>query len=125
MKYDLKTPCKNCPFRTDETAIRFACGERAENIAEQAYRSGFPCHLSAEFYEDEIGDGENSGYYAGDNSQHCAGALIMFINDGHISTPGTDNNEALFTRIMNRLDFNSPVFKTEQAFIEANIRQRK
>lgn len=34
MRFDLKTPCKNCPFRTDDTAIRFSCRERAEEIEE-------------------------------------------------------------------------------------------
>ena len=82
MRFDLKTPCKNCPFRTDETAIRFACRERAEEIEEQAYRLGFPCHLSAEHIEgddDPFGDG---GFKATETSQQCAGHTIMSLREG-------------------------------------------
>ena len=52
MRFDLTTPCKNCPFRTDSTRITFAARERAEEIEEQAYRRGFPCHVSADLNED-------------------------------------------------------------------------
>lgn len=75
MRFDLKTPCKNCPFRSDATAIRFACRERAQEIEESAYRNGFPCHLSAVDTSDE--DEENGGYTFGENTQHCAGYIIM------------------------------------------------
>ena len=57
MKFDLKTPCKNCPFMNTKDGIKFACRERAEEIEEQAYRNGFPCHLSAVDTSDEDEDG--------------------------------------------------------------------
>ena len=117
MKFDLKTPCKNCPFRNDETRITFACEERAREIAESAYRNGFPCHLSAvlvEVNEDE------SGYSVGRDTQHCAGAIIMFLLDGNDTWPGIDNDEELAERLGEQMDFNAPVFETEEAFIEAN-----
>ncbi len=47
MKFDLVRPCKYCPFRNDETRIAFQCRSRAEDIAETAYRFGFPCHATS------------------------------------------------------------------------------
>lgn len=86
MKYDLKTPCKNCPFRNDKTRITFSCKERAEEIEEQAYRNGFPCHLSAHDTSDE--DEEYGGYVATEESQHCIGYIIMQLKEGWGEWPG-------------------------------------
>ena len=114
MKYDLKSPCKNCPFTTRDTRIVFSGKERATEIARQAYRRGFPCHLSAAH---DDGDG---GYYDNGNAQHCAGAAIMFIREGYDTWPGINNSERTSARLEKRLNFDSPVFETQQDFIEAN-----
>ena len=50
-RYDMKRPCTNCPFRTDDTAIRFANKARAEEIEASAYLFGFPCHTTADYRE--------------------------------------------------------------------------
>lgn len=119
MKFDLKTPCKNCPFRTDATAIRFSCEERAQEIEESAYRNGFPCHLSAVDTSED--DEENGGYTFGENTQHCAGAIIMFLKDGNdCGWPGIGNNERLAERLAMKMDFDAPVFESSEAFIQAN-----
>lgn len=125
MRYDLKKPCKNCPFRTDKTRITFASRERAEEIEETAYRHGFPCHKSAEFKESD--DYGNDGYYAGENTQHCAGAIIMYLNDDEYAWPGVDNDEELVERLRNKMDMKSPVFMGPDAFLDANsvIERRK
>ena len=119
MKFDLKTPCRNCPFRNDETRITFACRERAEEIEEIAYRQGFVCHLSAE--EHELADGE-SVFEFGPDSQHCAGALLMFLHDtggsGNVPFERLDEDEQ--DRIQQRLDWSAPVFETSEEFIDAN-----
>lgn len=91
MKMQLRDPCKNCPFANRPTRITFRCRERAEEIEESAYRNGFPCHLSAELHEDE--NGETGGYVPGANTQHCAGAIGMFLNEGYTAWPGVDNKE--------------------------------
>lgn len=90
MKTDLKTPCKNCPFANRPSRITFRGMERAAEIEESAYRNGFPCHLSAEWTE--YGDGEE-GAVPGDKTQHCAGAIGMFLNAGYSEWPGVDNEE--------------------------------
>ncbi len=117
MKFDLKTPCKNCPFRTDDTAIRFACEDRAREIAEQAFRNGFPCHLSAVLLEL---NGDEEGYVPGENTQHCAGAIIMFMKDQNDSWPGVDNDEDLVERLWDQMDWDAPVFESEEDFIQAS-----
>jgi hypothetical protein len=122
MKFDLKTPCKNCPFRNDATRIRFACRERANEIEEQAYRRGFPCHKSAEYVEgDDYGD--SGGYYAGEQSQHCAGYLIMQAKEAAGTPwPGIQNSDVLLNKIEAQLDFNAPAFDSVEEFLNANER---
>jgi hypothetical protein len=121
MRFDLKTPCKNCPFRTDETAIRFSCRERAEEIEESAYRRGFPCHLSANDTSDDDEDG-GFEFSSNGNTQHCVGALIMYLKEGELSTPGTGNDEDLFEFLAERVDLNAPVFESIEDFLEASDR---
>lgn len=117
MRYDLKTPCLNCPFRTDETRIRFSCRERAEEIEESAYRNGFPCHLSAHVDDDD----EDAGFEATENSQHCVGYSIMQLKEnGGGPWPGMGNNEELAEKLERRVNFKAPVFEDSEAFFVAN-----
>ncbi len=122
MRFDLKTPCKNCPFRSDGARIVFRCRERAEEIEEQAYRRGFPCHLSAKCVDDEdTPDGESGGFYPTEDTQHCVGYVIMQLHDGGGGAwPGIDNDEALAARLSRRVNMNAPVFRSAKAFFEAN-----
>ena len=114
-KFRLKRPCLHCPFRTDETRLQFATRERAEEIEESAYRRGFPCHETAEVV------GDDTGYYMGQDSQHCAGYSIMRLNetDGQ-PWPGIDNDEDISMALCDQLDFDAPVFMTTDDFLEAN-----
>lgn len=116
MEFDLKRPCKNCPFRTDETAIRFACRERAEEIEESAYRNGFPCHLSAHIDEDD----DDAGYEFGEGTQHCAGALLMYLRgDDAGNVPFGWLTDRKQDAIRARMDFNAPVFDGPEAFLDS------
>jgi hypothetical protein len=123
MRLQLRKPCKNCPFGVAETRIRFACRERAEEIEEHAYRNGFPCHLSASLDDDD----EDGGYeFAGDGStQHCAGAMLMFLNEGYDTWPGIDNRE-LSAKLVERLAPNLHMaFACAEDFFEANDTTQK
>lgn len=114
-QFALKKPCKHCPFSPAKGAIRFRCKERAEEIAESAYRKGFPCHKSA------IEDDDAGGFVFGADTQHCAGALMMFANEGNESGwPGIENDENRVERIMGQMDWTAPHFECEQDFIDAN-----
>lgn len=120
MKFDLTSPCKNCPFGIAETRIRFACRERAEEIAESAYRNNFPCHLSAKYDEREWID----GYVFGANTQSCAGAIGMFINSDYSEWPGIGNDSDIAEAAAMRIDL-TMCFESEEAFIEANTTGRE
>lgn len=123
MRFDLKTPCKNCPFRSDATRITFRDRERAEEIEEQAYRRGFPCHLSAEVIDDEDTlDGESGGFYPTEQTQHCVGYIIMQIyeNGDGSPWPGIDNDEDLLDRLSWQVDMGAPVFRSTEDFFKAN-----
>lgn len=123
-RYDLKTPCRNCPFRNDATRIRFACRQRAEEIEEHAYRNGFPCHMSADLVETdcEIEDGEQNGYVFGDNTQLCVGYVIMHLHDGGSGSPwpGIDNDEEILAKLEKQVDWGAPVFDSVEEFLVAN-----
>lgn len=119
MRLQLTTPCKNCPFSVADTRIRFSCRERAEEIEESAYRNGFPCHLSAELRANRF-DPEEEGYEFGPNTQHCAGAAIMFLNAGYDTWPGVDNRD-LPEKYREKLAANWRLaFQDEEAFYAAN-----
>lgn len=124
MRFDLKTPCKNCPFRNDETRITFASRERAKDIEEQAYRRGFPCHKSAVLIEGEDSpDGESGGFVPGENTQHCIGYILMRLNDQGVGSPwpGIDNDEDLLVSIAKRIEYwKEPVFQSADEFFNAN-----
>jgi hypothetical protein len=120
--YQLKRPCKNCPFAPTKTRIKFACAERAEEIAESAYRNGFPCHLSA---VDTSEYDENGGYVFGPNTQHCVGAILMFLSEGYSEGwPGIGNEEELADRLASHVDWTAPHYESEEDFIKANARAR-
>jgi len=117
----LKKPCKNCPFSPLETRITFSCKERAEEISESAYRRGFPCHLSA--VNHELPDGESTGFMFGGNTQHCAGAIMMFLRDGHeCGWPGIYNDEDLAEKLEAHMDWSAPHYESEEDFITGAVR---
>ncbi len=120
-QFQLRRPCKNCPFQPTDDAIKFACAERAEEIAESAYRNGFPCHLSAHNTGDDDDADEDSGFVFGAKTQHCAGAVMMFLADGHeCGWPAINNDEDLATRLQDQMDWKVPHFSSEVDFIEAS-----
>lgn len=72
MRFDLRTPCRDCPFRTD---IEFALAPgRVREIwdAITTQDATFVCHKTTRFDD----DGE---YRASATEQHCAGALILLL----------------------------------------------
>lgn len=118
MRFNLKRPCKNCPFTPAKTRIKFSCRERAEEIEESAYRNGFPCHLSA--VDTSNDDPENGGFVFGPTTQHCVGVSMMFLAEGYSSWPGIDNDDDLAEKIAAKIDWTAPHFESSEAFFEAN-----
>ena len=124
IRFDLKKACKHCPFVTTKTRITFACRERAEEIAETAYREGFVCHQHAEYEEDDEGDGGYVFNHDG-TSQHCFGALAMHVRNGDATIPweiATELDPDLEKRWWDRVADTTfaDIFDSEEAFLEAN-----
>lgn len=74
MNFDLRTPCKNCPFSRRQRG--FLTAARAAEILEGITTGDgtFSCHKTVEYGE---GDGEDTPGEDGPNTFHCAGALIF------------------------------------------------
>ena len=123
MRFDLKKPCKNCPFGVADTRITFSCRDRAIEIEEQAYRQGFPCHLSATIDDED----DDAGYEFGPNTQHCAGAAGMFINSDYYGWPGIDNDDELAERIAAHMGEGglAMCFANDEAFFAANEARKR
>ncbi|MET4238599.1 DUF6283 family protein [Bradyrhizobium sp. RT10b] len=71
MKFDLRRPCDNCPFRSD---VKFPLEvERVEEIVQAITEKDltFACHKTTRF------DPETGETVRSPKEQHCAGALIM------------------------------------------------
>jgi hypothetical protein len=72
MKFEMTTPCADCPFRTDVEPYLQA--ERVREIRDTLTRDQgtFTCHKTT------VPDPENdSRRMDGKNAQHCAGAMIL------------------------------------------------
>ncbi len=123
--FQLKRPCKNCPFTPEDTRIRFVDKKRAAEIAEGAYRDGFPCHLSAVDSDPDCISEGGGGYVFGEKTQHCAGAIMMFLRDGHESGwPGIYNDEDLAERLESHMDWKAPHYESEDDFIKNAVETR-
>ena len=120
-EYDLKRPCLHCPFRTDDTAIRFASINRALDIWASAYFHGFPCHNAADYVEEDPTSGIQSGYYMGEDSQHCGGSIIMLLKLYRGSPwPGIGDDQRRADWLAARVDMNAPVFDDLDEFLRAS-----
>ena len=121
VRFDMKRPCTHCPFRSDETGIRFATQERALDIYLTALIHGFPCHQTADYLDNEDDLDAPSGYVFGEASQHCAGFLIMRLKeDGDYPWPGIGDQDETLERIRQNVDLSTPVFDNMDAFMRAN-----
>lgn len=119
-RFDMKRPCTLCPFRANEPAIRFASQERALEIALTGLIHGFPCHKTADYIDDDEPDGQ-AGYVFGNGTQHCAGYLIMKLNeDDRFPWPGINNDDRILQHIKRNVDRTAPVFANTNDFIRAS-----
>ncbi len=118
MNFDLRRPCKDCPFRTDIPG--FLSKARAREIT-RAITDGqgtFSCHKLNDFTEDDEGE---PVVIEGDKAQHCAGALIFLER---INRPNQMMRIAERLRLYDRtkLDMDAPVFASATAMIKAQPR---
>lgn len=101
MKYELRRPCSNCPFRSDIepylTKARVCAIDRA------LVRGTFSCHKTNKFTDEGVVE-------TGD-SQHCAGALIL-LEKLHRPSQMMRIAERLGMYSHTALDMNAPVYST-------------
>lgn len=110
MKFNLTTPCKDCPFRKD---IAFSLRpERAEEISQALLNDqSFVCHKTVD-YENENEDKDRS------KESFCAGALIILEREGrpnYLPRIAVAFGELNF----NDLDMEAPVYSSFQEFVQA------
>ena len=127
-RWDLIRPCENCPFANAPNRIKFAAESRAREIEEHAYRNGFPCHEHADWVEEEDDPLGGGGAYPRQDgsSQHCFGAIAMYLQGGMGGNIPWENavedDEDLEGYWWDRaeLDALSLVFQNEEEFFAAN-----
>ena len=108
--HSLRTPCNNCPFRTDIEPYLHAA--RARQIARGAERHELYCHKTT--IEDE--DGERR--IVPGRSKVCAGMMICLER---VNRPSQMMRISERLRLYDRrkLDMDAPVYESPEAFIEA------
>jgi hypothetical protein len=114
MNFTMRTPCDNCPFRSDK--IFHLHPERVDEIEEGLDRGTFPCHKTVDYSSlDEDGASECRNT---EKEVHCAGALILLEK---LERPSQMMRiaERLGMYDRTKLAMNAPVFKTFRAMRRA------
>jgi hypothetical protein len=115
MHFDLKKPCSNCPFRNDIPA--YLTQGRVAEIDSVMDRGWFACHkTTVDSDDDDSGDRVTT-----DESQHCAGALILMEKSGRKSQV-MQIAERLDVYSPDELAMEAPVFGSFEEMIEAQPR---
>lgn len=112
--FNLKQPCRDCPFRIDLPG--YLRGSRARGIIDDLLGNdmhGFPCHKTIETVDADDGFSET---VATDKSQQCAGALALTYKLGR---PNVAARLAVFTGDLDldALDEAGQVAASREAFI--------
>lgn len=115
MKFDLKKPCDQCPFRTDVRPYLRPARVR-QILNDILYQDAhFLCHKTVDY------SGDNGGTET-EKTQHCAGALILLE---HQERPNQMMRIAerlgLYDRF--KLDMEASVYTNPKDMIQAAIRE--
>lgn len=107
--YTLKSPCADCPFRSD---IRpYLSPARAQEIADDSCEdSNFYCHKTVD-YSSEDGQGR-----VANKSRVCAGFLVTMEKEGRANQP-TRIAERLGIYDRSRLDMDAPTHPSMRAWV--------
>lgn len=116
MKYDLRRPCPDCPFRVDEPGyLRTARAADIVNGLLSDDWSAFACHKTTVVAEDpETGLMDR---VRTPDTQHCAGAMIFLLHNDSPSV-GMRMQAAMGLFDYDELDMDAPVARTAQEFID-------
>lgn len=72
--FDLKRPCKNCPFRKGQ-GERF--GLNRLRLREIKNAPAFPCHKTIDYSASDDGETTTDTVYKNDAPQQCAGLMAV------------------------------------------------
>jgi hypothetical protein len=80
MQFDMKRPCKDCPFLKGTTMVLNAgrMTDIAQSLADD--HNVFPCHKTTNATRDDEGD-EGAGYAYDGTEQACMGALAFTLRE--------------------------------------------
>lgn len=121
MRYRLKTPCANCPYRKQQLGkYQIILGkERAEGLVRDVLKHGgtFACHKTTNFDGDYDGE-DDTGYQYTDKESQCAGAGIMQIKTNRPSAWMQISERMGWDMGVKDLDLDADVFESDEAFIE-------
>lgn len=121
MKFTLKSPCKNCPFRSDNPQLKGWLGsERARQIDNSlANDAEFPCHLTTVPCE------ETDNRIATKDSVFCGGALIYMHKQGRLFDNVITRVGVMFKLYLpDDLKMDAPVFDSIDGFVNFHKRGR-
>lgn len=117
MKFDLKRPCNQCPFRTDKAP--FISHARAKEIADGMVKHGasFACHKT-------LGHDDDGDTYTKSDSQFCAGAIIMLEKSGQAGNVAMIRGAERFGLYKHsEMEMDSPVFDSPRDFVKHHKKQ--
>lgn len=109
--YTLKSPCKDCPFRSD--VAPYLNTARAQEIMNDSYEdSNFYCHKTIDYSADE-GEGRVAG-----KSRVCAGFLVTMEKEGRANQP-TRIAERLGLYDRTQLDMDAPTYDSMRDWVRS------
>lgn len=111
MKFNLRKPCANCPFRNDR---KFHLGRgRAAEIAHETSKEdrSFTCHKT-------LGHDEEEDSVTTPRSEHCAGVLIILEKEDN-PNQAMRIAERLGMYDRHKLEMDSPVYSSMKEFVKA------
>lgn len=126
MKFNLKKPCKTCPFlRGSEDPVRLV-RERAKEIIHAVTDSQgatFTCHSTIDYDKDfGEGDSEDRDFISRSGHAHCAGAILFSLKVGK---PNQMTRIAGRLGLLKDLDMSADVFESEDEMLKASLPGRR
>lgn len=113
--YTLKSPCADCPFRSD--VARYLNPERAQEIMRDSYEdSNFYCHKTVD-YSDDNGEGR-----VAEKSRVCAGFLVTMEKEGRANQP-TRIAERLGIYDRTQMDLEAPTYDSMEDWVRSYSRE--
>lgn len=109
--YTLKSPCKDCPFRSD--VAPYLSPERAQEIMNDSCEdSNFYCHKTVDY------SGDDSEGRVVEKSRVCAGFLVTMEKEGRANQP-TRIAERIGLYDRTQLDMDAPTYSSMDEWVRS------